>query len=83
MTLVRRVVSVLVLSSLTACGSGLACNNEFGAPPERQLWCSDFENMAKTLFSVPPPRPVAPERVTCVETLGDRECHAIPPVANR
>ena len=76
----RRAVSALVLLSLAACGSGLACNNEYGAPPERALWCGDLDNFAKTVFTVPPPKPVEPERVKCVETLGDRMCQ---PVAAR
>jgi hypothetical protein len=73
----RRALSLVVLLSLAACGSGMACNNEFGAPPERALWCGDMDNFLKTVFTVPPPRPVEPERVKCVETLGDRMCQLI------
>jgi len=67
-------------AALGGCGTGLACNNEFGAPPERALWCAPSSDLSKILFEVPPPpAPPPPETVRCVKTLGERECVPVRP----
>lgn len=71
-----RVVALLWGGALLGgCGTGLACNNEFGPPPERALWCAPSKDLSKILFEVPPPPapPPAPT-VRCEPTLGARDC---------
>ena len=74
-------IAVLWLgAALGGCGTGLACNNEFGAPPERALWCAPSSDLSKILFEVqPPPPPPPPETVHCVKTLAERDCVPIRP----
>ncbi len=74
----RRVLNALLLTAvLSGCGTALTCGNEFGAPPERALWCSSPGDFAKYFLSTPPPPEVPAETVECVETLGDRDCFPV------
>lgn len=74
----RRVLNALLLTAvLSGCGTALTCGNEFGAPPERALWCSSPGDFAKYFMSTPPPPEAPAETVECVETLGDRDCFAV------
>lgn len=76
----RAVALLWLAAALGGCGTGLACNNEFGAPPERTLWCAPSSDLSKMLFEVqPPPPPPPPETVRCVKTLGERECVPVRP----
>ncbi len=75
---VRRVLNALILTAvLSGCVAALSCGPEFGAPPERALWCSSPEDFAKSFTSIPPPPEVPAETVQCVETLGDRDCFSV------
>ncbi len=76
----RAVALLWLAAALGGCGTGLACNNEFGAPPERALWCAPSSDLSKMLFDVQPPPPPPPqETVRCVKTLGERECVPVRP----
>lgn len=67
-------------AALGGCGTGLACNNEFGPPPERMLWCAPSKDLSKILFEVqPPPPPPPPPTVRCEPTLGARDCVRVRP----
>lgn len=76
-----RVVALLWAGAvLGGCGTGLACNNEFGPPPERALWCAPSKDLSKILFEVPPPPPPPPApTVRCEPTLGARDCVRVSP----
>ncbi len=75
---VKRAPLVLFLTVvLSGCGTALTCGSEFGAPPERALWCSSPGDFAKFFTSTPPPLEVPAETVQCVETLGDRDCFSV------
>lgn len=76
----RRLSFVGLALTLTSCGTALSCGAEFGAPPERALWCApvgDIEKFFKVPRTIadPAPSPSLPI-VTCTETLGDRDCVA-------
>ena len=74
---VKRVLNALCLTAvLSGCATALSCGNEFGAPPERALWCSSPSDFAK-FFKAPRPVEVPAETVHCVETLGDRDCFPV------
>lgn len=74
---VKRVLNALCLTAiLSGCGTALTCGNEFGAPPERELWCSSPGEFVKFFGRGAPFEPPV-ETVRCVDTLGDRDCYAI------
>ena len=75
---VKKVSLVLCLTgALAGCGTALSCGHEFGAPPERALWCSPIGDLPKLLFSrgqdIQPPA----DTVQCVETLGEPDCYKV------
>ncbi len=73
----KRVLNALCLTAiLSGCGTALTCGSEFGAPPERALWCSSPGELGKLIRRAAPPE-VPVETVYCVDTLGDRDCFAI------
>ncbi len=75
---VKRVLNALCLSAvLSGCGTALTCGNEFGAPPEREFWCSSPGDLGKFFRSTPPPVEVPVETVQCVDTLGDPDCFPV------
>ena len=79
MNRLRRLALVPVLAGiLAACGTAISCNNEFGAPPEREFWCAPTNELGK-YFRVKKPRPVPAETIQCVETLGEADCFPINP----
>ena len=74
----RRLFFVGLALMLTSCGTAFSCGAEFGAPPERALWCApvgDIEKFFKVPRTIADPAP-PPPIVTCTETLGDRDCVA-------
>lgn len=74
----KRVLNALILTAvLSGCITALSCGPEFGAPPERALWCSSPGDFANFFMSTPPPLEVPAETVQCVETLGDRDCFSV------
>ncbi len=69
---------VLFLTAvLSGCATALTCGDEFGAPPERALWCSSPSDFVKFFMSAPPPAEAPAETVQCVEPLGDRDCFPV------
>ncbi len=75
---VKRAPLVLfLLFVLSACGTALSGGSEFGAPPERALWCSSPGDFSKFFLVAPPSDEVPAETVECVETLGDRDCFSV------
>lgn len=75
----RSVALLFALSILTGCGTGMACGNKFGAPPERDFWCSPVSDLGK--YFQAPPKVVPPKQapVTCIPTLGDGQCSSAAP----
>ncbi len=74
----KRVPLVLVLTAIVSgCGTALTCGDEFGAPPERELWCASPSELVKYIKKTPPSREVPAETVQCVDTLGDRDCFPV------
>ncbi len=76
----RAPLALFLLAVLSGCGTALTCGNEFGAPPERALWCSSPGDFARFFMTAPPPVEVPAETVQCVETLGEPDCFSV--VAN-
>lgn len=74
----RAALVLLLCAVLSGCGTALSCGNEFGAPPERELWCSSPGDIGRKIFMRAPPAPEAPvETVQCVQTLGIPDCFAV------
>lgn len=74
---VKQAPLVLFLAAvLSGCGTALSCGNEFGAPPEREFWCSSPGDIGKFFRTQAPPEAPA-ETVQCVETLGIPDCFPV------
>ena len=70
----RLAFMAVLVGILAGCGTALSCNNEFGAPPEREFWCAPIDELGK-YFRVQDARITPEEEVECVESLGQNECY--------